>query len=162
VKSESHCADPHADGTQKHHRILIASIRNLGRCPCPRCLIPLDRVANMGMRRDMTQRETLARIDDVHRRSRVAAARESIYEKNLSINGVGVERLLYEDSLVPTAVSDFQFTLIHIFYCLFFRTRFRANFHSSDFACSSCSLSTSCMRSKLAFGRQSLSTFYAF
>jgi hypothetical protein len=162
VKSKSHCANPHADGTQKNHRILIASIRNLGRCPCPRCLIPLDRVANMGMRRDMTQRESLARIDDVDRRGRVAAARKSIYEKNLSINGVGVKRLLQEDSLVPTAVRNFQFTHIYIFYCLFFRTLFRANFLSSDFACSSCSLSTSCMRSKLAFGRRSLFTFYAF
>jgi hypothetical protein len=85
-------------------RILIASIRNLGRCPCPRCLIPLDRMAKMGRRRDMTQRQTLARTDDVKRRNRVETARELIYRKNYGISSKAVERLLQEDSLVPTAV----------------------------------------------------------
>ena len=93
-----------------HLRILLASIRNLGRCPCPRCLIPMDRVRNMGMPRDMTQRKSksLVRIDNVQRRSRVEAAREAIYVKNSAIDGVAVQNLLKEDSLVPTAVSIFQ------------------------------------------------------
>jgi hypothetical protein len=56
----------------------------------------------------MAQRETLARIDNVNRRSRVAAARESIYEKNYSVNSVAVENLLKNDSLVPTAVRTFN------------------------------------------------------
>jgi hypothetical protein len=86
------------------YRIIIASIRNLGRCPCPRCLVPLDRAANMGMQRDMTQRKILARVDDVNRRNRVKVAREHIYEKNSGINSKGVENLLQETSLVPTAV----------------------------------------------------------
>jgi hypothetical protein len=93
--------------TQNFHRILIASIRNLGRCPCPRCLIPLDRVANMGMRGDMAQRRTLARIDDVKRRNRVETAREKIYEKGYVVDSTVVEDLLQEDSLVPTAVCAF-------------------------------------------------------
>lgn len=91
-----------------HLRILLAGIRNLGRCPCPRCLIPMDRVHNMGMPRDMTQRKSLIRIDNVQRRSRVEAAREAIYVKNSAIDGVAVENLLKEDSLVPAAVSIFQ------------------------------------------------------
>jgi len=90
------------------HRILIASIRNLGRCPCPRCLIPLDRVASMGMRRDMIQRRTLARIDNVKRRNRVETAREKIYEKGYVVDSKAVEALLQEDSLVPTAVCAIQ------------------------------------------------------
>lgn len=97
-----------SDITQKFHRILIASIRNLGRCPCPRCLIPLDRVANMGMRRDMAQRRTLARIDDVKRRDRIETAREKIYEKGYVVDSRAVEDLLQEDSLVPTAVRAFS------------------------------------------------------
>src|ERR1700679_993870 len=95
--------------TQKSDRILIASIRNLGRCPCPRCLIPLDRVAKMGMRRDMTQRRTLARIDDVKWRNRVERAREKIYEMGYVVDSTVVEDLLQEDSLVPTAVYVFSF-----------------------------------------------------
>ena len=80
------------------------NIRNLGRCPCPRCLIPLDRVTNMGRPRDMMQRRTLSRVDDIKRRNCVKAAREIIYKKNKAVNSTAVERLLQEDSLVPTMV----------------------------------------------------------
>jgi hypothetical protein len=77
----------------------------------------------MGMRRDMTQRETLARIDDVHRRSRVAAARESIYEKNLSINGVGVKGSCKRILLCQLLCVIFN---LHIFtfFTVFFSERF--------------------------------------
>ena len=90
--------------THKYHRVIIASIRNLGHCPCPRCLIPLDRVDHMGMPRDMAQRITLARVDDLSRRNRVATARENIYEKGYAVNSNAVEKLLQAESLVPTAV----------------------------------------------------------
>src|ERR1700676_4664332 len=93
--------------TKNFHRILIASIHNLGRCPCPRCLIPLDRVANIGMRRDMTQRRTLTRIDDVKWRNLVEKAREKIYEKGYVVDSRAVEDFLQEHSLVPTAVCAF-------------------------------------------------------
>lgn len=68
----------------------------------------MDRVHNMGMPRDMTQRKSLMRIDNVQRRSRVEAAREAIYVKNFGIDSVVVENLLKEDSLVPAAVSIFH------------------------------------------------------
>jgi hypothetical protein len=87
-------------------RILIASIRNLGNCPCPRCLIPLNRVHNLGMARDITQRATMTRVDDSQRRSIVFAARRIIYELNLQVNSTAVENLLREISLVPTVVCD--------------------------------------------------------
>lgn len=86
-------------------RILIAGIRNLGKCPCPRCLIPLSDVYRLGMARDMTQRQTMARVDNVQRRSRVYAARKVIYEKNLQVNSAVVENMLQDMSLVPTAVN---------------------------------------------------------
>jgi hypothetical protein len=88
------------------NRILIASIRNLGLCPCPRCLIPLNRVHNLGMTRDMSQRKTLARVDDIHRRSKIAAARRVIYEKNYQVNSTAVENLLRGESWVPSAVCS--------------------------------------------------------
>jgi hypothetical protein len=87
-------------------RILIAGIRNLGKCPCPRCLIPLSRVHNLGMARDMAQRETMARVDDIHRRSSVNTARQLIYEKNYRVNSAAVENILRDKSLVPTAVRE--------------------------------------------------------
>jgi hypothetical protein len=86
-------------------RIIIVGIRHLGNCPCPRCIIPMDRVHNMGKYRDMSQRVSLAQDDDVHQRSRIEAARQAIYERNIKLDGAAVERLLSGDSLVPAAVS---------------------------------------------------------
>jgi hypothetical protein len=59
----------------------------------------------MGKPRDMTQRKTLARVDDVGRRTRVEVARESIYQKNYAVDSKRVEDLLQNESLVPAAVS---------------------------------------------------------
>ena len=52
----------------------------------------------------MTQRKSLARIDDGNRRDHVKVAREHIYEKSNGINSKGVQDLLQETSLVPTTV----------------------------------------------------------
>lgn len=77
----------------------------MGACPCPRCLIPKARIHNLGMTRDRQQRKTLRRVDSVDRRAKVATARSLIYENNYAVDSAGVERLLKEESLVPTAVS---------------------------------------------------------
>ena len=95
--------------TQKFDRILITSICNPGRCSCPHCLIPLDRVAKMGMHWDMTQHRTLTHIDNVKRRNCVETAHEKIYEQGYVANSRVVEDLLQGDSLIPTAVCAFSF-----------------------------------------------------
>ncbi len=59
----------------------------------------------MGMKRDIAQRTSLARVDDHKRRGLVKAAREIIYRKNYMINTNAVEGLLQEDSLVPASVG---------------------------------------------------------
>lgn len=86
-------------------RALIASIRGKGRCPCPRCIIPLSRVQNLGKLQDMKQRVTLARIDNDVRRYDINRARELIYKNNYAVNSTHVKNILNEQSLVPTAVS---------------------------------------------------------
>jgi len=48
-------------------RIIIVGLCNLGHCPCPQYLIPMDRVPNMGMPQDMSQRVSLVRVDNVKR-----------------------------------------------------------------------------------------------
>ena len=87
------------------YRVILSSIRDLGRCPCPRCLIPMARVYRMGMVQDMKERKTLARVDDENRRHKVELAREIIYKKNYAVNNEKVESILRPESLVPTAVS---------------------------------------------------------
>jgi hypothetical protein len=59
----------------------------------------------MGMRRDMAQRMSLARVDNLERRRRIKVAREIIYLKNYGTDSKAVEDLLRQDSLVPTAAS---------------------------------------------------------
>lgn len=85
-------------------RVLIATVRNLGGCPCPRCLIPKARIPNMGMSRDRQQRATMER-DDERRRVMVSSARKLIYEDNYAVSSAPVERLLKPQSWVPTSVS---------------------------------------------------------
>ncbi|RXW14335.1 hypothetical protein EST38_g11521 [Candolleomyces aberdarensis] len=90
-------------------KIVIASIKNLSKCPCTRCTIPLDKVHNLGMRQDRRNRERLARVDNETRRSKVQSARNTIYISFLSVNSkTGVEVHLGETSMVPTdnAFSD--------------------------------------------------------
>ena len=65
----------------------------------------MDRVPDMGLHRDLLERVSLVRVDDVDRRNRLNTARKAIYEKNNTVDGVAVENLLKEDSLLPAAVS---------------------------------------------------------
>ena len=120
------------------HRILIASIRNLGACPCPRCLIPLNRVHNLGMSRDMIQRRTLARVDDINRRYKVLAARRVIYEKHYQINSAAVEGLLRDESLVPTLVRDWVHLVVLLNHKNLHRTRFLSDCRHMGSKCHKC------------------------
>jgi hypothetical protein len=83
----------------------MCSIRNMGGFPCPRCLVPMDRMDLIGTRRDEKQRLTLARVDTASYRAKITGARQLIYENNLAVDSAAVERLLKPESLVPTDVS---------------------------------------------------------
>jgi hypothetical protein len=71
----------------------------------------MDRVPNMGMRRDMMQRATLARVDNVDRRSFMKNAREKIYVKDYAVDSKVLGERLHEQSLVPVAVGGSRFTV---------------------------------------------------
>lgn len=88
----------------------LATIRNLGLCPCPRCTIRLDRVHNLGMRTDRKHRVTKARIDNETLHKNVAKARHAIYVENRPVDATVVEDLLKEESYIPTRVSLFPKT----------------------------------------------------
>jgi hypothetical protein len=92
--------------TSLHNRILMASIRNMGGCPCPRCTIQKSRLHLVGTRKDRNDRIHLTRIDDHIHRYTISQAREVIYgKKYAAINSAGVERMLKPLSLVPTMVN---------------------------------------------------------
>ncbi|KAJ3750342.1 hypothetical protein DFH05DRAFT_1388622, partial [Lentinula detonsa] len=79
-------------------KVLLATIRDLGSCPCPRCLVPKSSLDQMGSKRDIKLREKICTflVDKVMR------ARQWIYNEGIKIRGSAVERLLKETSSVPT------------------------------------------------------------
>lgn len=84
-------------------RVLLATIRDGGLCPCPRCLVEKSKLDCLGLRRDMTTRLAKARrvFTDY-----VIWARNAIYRFAHPIGGKVVEMILKPYSAVPTVVSS--------------------------------------------------------
>ncbi|KAF8833705.1 hypothetical protein BDN67DRAFT_992791 [Paxillus ammoniavirescens] len=99
-------------------KVLIATIRNLGKCPCPRCLIPKSCVHLLAMRLDILEHETLSCSDTAQRHAKVISARKLIYESNYAVDGTCIEELLKDESLVPT-LNTFSEKLGHTGFNLF-------------------------------------------
>src|SRR5690348_6740664 len=80
----------------------MVTIRDLGLCPCPRCLVPQQGLEAMGQIRDekIRAKPRTVLVDDVK------LARKFIYEFGYGISSVHVERLLKATSAVPTLVSS--------------------------------------------------------
>jgi len=98
----------------------------------------MDRVPNMGMPRDISQRVSLMRVDNVKQRIRIKAAREAIYEHNHGVGGVAVEKLLKEHSLVPAAVGG-VFLIMHLVLMFYsFRMHSLTSYHYSTSICLRC------------------------
>ena len=85
-------------------RVLLATIRDKGLCPCPRCLTPKSEMDQTGAKRDSQFREKNVRK---YLLNYVRAARDAIYKRASAICGVVVDRLLKPTSSVPTLVSFF-------------------------------------------------------
>lgn len=103
----------------KKIRIVLASIRNLGDCPCPRCLTPIQLAHKFGTPEDKEMRRQEARVDDKNRQTTISKARKLIYGKigvkknaNYGVNSTAVEKLLKKQSLVPTEVCFSSKTLL--------------------------------------------------
>ena len=87
--------------------MLLATIRDMGACPCPRCFVAKEDIWKMGMKLDMRQREQHLRVDDEARRRIVGLAHTLVYDpiKNYNPTSAGIERLLQPRSWVPTEAS---------------------------------------------------------
>ncbi|KAG0703308.1 hypothetical protein DFH29DRAFT_998600 [Suillus ampliporus] len=82
-------------------KILLASIKFLGQCPCPRCLVKKSDIHMMGMMLDMRRRVTRERIDDLRCQQRVEDARKLIFQLGAPVDGSRVKAILNEESYVP-------------------------------------------------------------
>lgn len=84
-------------------RVLLSSIRLLGKSPCPRCLIKKEEISKVGTPRDLERRQDL-RLDDKDRERRIKKARRLMFAKGVPVTSKHLEDLLGEKSLVPTHV----------------------------------------------------------
>lgn len=89
-------------------KILLACVKFLGRCPCPRCLVNKSKIDKLGNRADRRQREKGIRVDDRHRRSMIERAREFIFKLGRSVVSTFVDNLIGVTSMVPTRVCVSQ------------------------------------------------------
>lgn len=86
-------------------RVLVATIRDLGQCPCPCCCIPKAKLIAFATLTDMEDRQRLARHNTAERQAKVLQARSLIYDQGYAVNSAKVDELLKNESLVPTIVS---------------------------------------------------------
>lgn len=91
-------------------RILIATIRNLGNCPCPRCLIQKKYISGLGTTADDQRRQHL-RTDDAIRVGRVDSARRILFKYQGAPTSQRIEGILKPRSEVPIRVSRVPLSL---------------------------------------------------
>jgi hypothetical protein len=91
--------------TNQHFRVLIATIKDMGSCPCPRCLIPKTSFDLLGLFGDM--RDHLVKVQ-TYCLAEVIKARGFIYKFGNMVDGSKVWMALGEGSWVPTVVSAFR------------------------------------------------------
>lgn len=91
-------------GLTEYCRVLLATIRDKGSCPCPWCLVPKVDFHHVGLLSDMSQRISKVRS---YLREKIATAWATIYNTGAPIKGSVPEAHLKEKSLVPTFVSQF-------------------------------------------------------
>ncbi|KAI0647705.1 hypothetical protein C8Q79DRAFT_999321 [Trametes meyenii] len=84
-------------------KVMLATVRDMGNCPCPRCLVPKEKICELGTSRDQDARDQKKRVDDEERKAMVQLAQTLILEKGLGVNSTAVEGLLKARSLVPTS-----------------------------------------------------------
>ena len=93
-------------------RVLIALIRDMGTCPCPRCKIKKGSIRGVGTEADYLLRAELERSRDKEYAKQVSNARKLIYEDGYVVNSEKVDELLKGASWVPTEVLLFVLLLL--------------------------------------------------
>jgi len=91
------------DFANPFNRVLLATIRDKGLCPCPRCLIPKSKLDQTGTKHDSKFRLQNA---CTYLFNWVQIARNAIYKSGAAVASALVNRLLKATSSVPTLVSQ--------------------------------------------------------
>src|SRR3981081_3339263 len=98
--------------------MLMACLRYLALCPCPRCLLLKSKIPLIGSKTDTKSRLQLARKDDKARQRKVEVARRLMFERGVNITSEKIEKILRPESLTPTRVSPLEYILNFSGLCL--------------------------------------------
>lgn len=93
------------------YRVLIACIKYLGRCPCPRCLTETKYISAIGTNADMQRRQHLREDSPAHQKQ-VETARTWIFDRGWSLTSERTKGTLEKQSLTMVRVC------ISIYYYL--------------------------------------------
>jgi len=85
-------------------RVLLACIRSLGACPCPRCFIRKEDISALGTKVDEQRRAKLRACGHVYQH-KIKTARKIIYKKGYVVNSKAVDAVIGSESFTPTKVS---------------------------------------------------------
>ena len=88
----------------QQNRILMACVRNLGNCPCPRCLIEKEYIPGLGTKVDGQRRAKLRSCGQSYQ-ANIEDARRSIYKLGYVVNSQAVDHVIGSESLTPAHVS---------------------------------------------------------
>lgn len=94
-------------------RVLLASIKYLAQCPCPRCLVKKDQIGDLGTKFDSQWHDQIWE-DNSNRKGNIEMTRSWIFEKGRGILSAAVERVLSPMSLVPTRVRLYSSFFIKV------------------------------------------------
>ena len=95
--------------------MLLGSIWDLGRCPCPQCLVLKEDIGKLGTPRDRATR-LQKRFDDDTWRFNVKATRRIIYIDGYVVNSDAVDALLKDYSMTLTEVC-FSYDAVQGAFC---------------------------------------------
>ncbi|KAF7356030.1 GLOBIN domain-containing protein [Mycena venus] len=106
-------------GADYFEKVLLATIKYFGGCPCPQCFIEKDQIPEMGSKADMRRRQKL-REDTSVWRDKIKLARSWIFGKGYLLAGAAVNRILKPQSWVPTTnafskLAEHGFNLFSMF-----------------------------------------------
>ncbi|KAG2747684.1 hypothetical protein P692DRAFT_201716227 [Suillus brevipes Sb2] len=90
-------------------KVLIATIKDMGSCPCPRCLMRKSSFDLLGMCRDMRDRLNNLRTYCLER---VMEARMFIYKSGNTVDGSKVQTNAFVDKLGPLGFDAFRILVV--------------------------------------------------
>ncbi|KAL0572685.1 hypothetical protein V5O48_009275 [Marasmius crinis-equi] len=92
-------------------KVLLATLKSLGQCPCPQCMVEKDQIPQLGTVRDRQQREHKLQEDTKERQGHI---KKNIFSECLSSFGFDFYRMFVPDILHEVELGIWKAILTHL------------------------------------------------